>query len=83
VQLLVAVAVAKARLGRVPADRLGMLLARLARSRPHGRLAATLGPPRQTEDPGVPFISADQGGGAAWRRSSPTLGDDLLSYEPH
>jgi hypothetical protein len=66
---------------------LGMLLPRLARSRPAGDWLRRWVRPRQTEDLGVPFISADQGGGGQPAEipdaSAPTLGDDLLSYEPH
>jgi hypothetical protein len=54
---------------------LGLLLPRLARSRRDWLQRWVR--PGQPEDLGVPFITADQGGG------NPTLADDLLTYEPH
>ena len=51
------------------------------------RLAATLGRRGQSEDLGVPFITADQGisdqPAPAPDDGAPTLADDLLTYEPH
>jgi hypothetical protein len=66
---------------------LGMLLPRIARSRRDGGWLRRWVRPGQTEDLGVPFIAANQGGGGLPAEvpdaSAPTLADDLLSYEPH
>jgi hypothetical protein len=66
---------------------LGLTLPRLARSRRDGDWLRRWVRPGQPEDLGVPFITADQGGGdqpaQAPDASVPTLADDLLSYEPH
>jgi hypothetical protein len=66
---------------------LGMLLPRLARSRRDGGWMRRWVRPGQQEDLGVPFITADQGGGGLPAQvpdaSAPTLVDDLLDYEPH
>jgi hypothetical protein len=66
---------------------LGLLLPRLAHSRPHGDWLRRWVRPGQPEALGVPIIAADQGGepllAQAPDASAPTLADDLLSYEPH
>ena len=66
---------------------LGLLLPRLARSRRDGDWLRRWVRPGQSEDLGVPFITADQGGddvpAQASDASAPTLADDLLSYEAH
>jgi hypothetical protein len=66
---------------------LGLLLPRLARSRPDGGWLRRWVRPGQPEDLGVPFIAADQGGGGLPAQvpeaSVPTLVDDLLGYQPH
>jgi hypothetical protein len=66
---------------------LGLLLPRLARSGRDGDWLRRWVRPGQPEDLGVPFITADQGGGDLQAHapdvSAPTLTDDLLSYEPH
>jgi hypothetical protein len=65
---------------------LGLLLPRLARSRRDGDWLRRWVRPGQPENLGVPFITADQGGGLPAQvpdGSAPTLADDLLTYEPH
>jgi hypothetical protein len=66
---------------------LGLLLPRLARSRPDHDWLRRWVRPGQSQDLGVPFITADQGGGdqpaLAPDHGAPTLADDLLTYEPH
>ncbi len=66
---------------------LGLTLPRLAASRRDGGWLRRWVRPGQSEDLGVPFITADQGGGDQQAQtidaSSPTLADELLSYEPH
>ena len=70
----------------VLAGGLGLLLPRLARARPdHDRLRRWVRP-GQSGDLGDPFITADQGGDKPARtpdEGTPTLADDLLTYEPH
>ncbi len=61
---------------------LGLLLPRLARSRRDWLRRWVR--PGQSEDFGVPFTTADQGGEELSQADgAPTLADDLLSYEPH
>jgi hypothetical protein len=66
---------------------LGLLLPRLARSRPDRDRLRRWVRPGQPAELGVPIIAADQGGGSLPAQVSdagaPTLADDLLSYEPH
>jgi hypothetical protein len=66
---------------------LGLTLPRLARSRRDGDWLRRWVRPGQPEDLGVPFITADQGGGDQAAQApddgTPTLADDLLTYEPH
>jgi hypothetical protein len=65
---------------------LGLLLPRLARSRADGDSLRRWVRPGQSEDLGVPFTTADQGGdqpAQAPHHSAPTLADDLLTYQPH
>jgi hypothetical protein len=66
---------------------LGMLLPRIARSRRDGGWLRRWVRPGQTEDLGVPFIAANQGGAGLPAEvpdpSAQTLADELLSYEPH
>jgi hypothetical protein len=64
---------------------LGLLLPRLARSRPGHDWLRRWVRPGQTEDLGVPFVTAGQGGdqGALAPDDDSTLADDLLTYEPH
>jgi hypothetical protein len=65
---------------------LGLTLPRLARSRRDGGWLRRWVRPGQPEDLGVPFITADQGGGDQPARApddAPTLADDLLAYELH
>jgi hypothetical protein len=61
---------------------LGLLLPRLARSRRDWLRRWVR--PGQSEDFGVPFTTADQGGDQPTQADgASTLADDLLSYEPH
>jgi hypothetical protein len=65
---------------------LGLTLPRLAASRRDGGWLRRWVRPLQSEDLGVPFITADQGGdqpALAPDDGAPTLADDLLTYEPH
>jgi hypothetical protein len=66
---------------------LGLLLPRLARSRPHGDGLRRWVRPGQPDDLGVPAAGADQGRrglpAQAPDASAPTLADDLLRYEAH
>jgi hypothetical protein len=65
---------------------LGLLLPRLARSRPDRDWLRRWVRPGQSEDLGDPFITADQGGvqpAQAPDEGTPTLADDLLTYELH
>jgi hypothetical protein len=66
---------------------LGLTLPRLARSRREGDWPRRWVRPGQPEDLGVPFITANQGGGGQPAQipddDAPTLADDLLSYEAH
>jgi hypothetical protein len=66
---------------------LGLLLPRLARSRPDHDWLRRWVRPGQPEDLGVPTIRPDQGTSdplaQAPDASAPTLADDLLSYDAH
>jgi hypothetical protein len=64
----------------------GLLLPRLARSRPHGGWLRRRLRPGQPGALGVPSITADQRGGLPARvpdGSAPTLADDLLGHGRH
>ena len=65
----------------------GLLLPRIARSRPRGDWLRRWVRPGQPDDLGVPAAGADQGRrglpAQAPDASAPTLADDLLRYEAH
>jgi hypothetical protein len=68
------------------AGALGLLLPRLARSRRDGDWLRRWVRPGQRENLGVPTIAPDQGSGLPAQvadAGSPTLADELLSYEAH
>ena len=68
------------------AGALGLLLPRLARSRRDGDWLRRWVRPGQRENLGVPTIAPDQGSGLPAQvadTGSPTLADELLSYEAH